>query len=138
MRTALIQCVAALQNCIDTYGHDKKMQDEMLAAIKAAEVKLDEPEQKPIGYASIFELERLKDPVVAGRPVFVGKEPAKGQIAIYLTPFDQSAKKMAIMDFLSDQVLMWNRRHEIPPIRVGYELSVAETIIDIVMKQMAP
>jgi hypothetical protein len=86
MRKILEQAVEALQECANTYNHDKTTQEKMLFVIAAASVKLAETGNGLIGYANIEELDRLKSPAVSGRPVFVSKEPGKGRMAIYSEP----------------------------------------------------
>jgi hypothetical protein len=77
MRKTLGLAIEALQECVNTYNHDKKTQDKMLSAIAAANNKLAEPEPNPIGYANIEEMAWLRYPGCQGRPVFISKAPGK-------------------------------------------------------------
>ena len=40
--------------------------------------------------------------------------------------------------FLGDALLMWNRRHDIPPIKVGYEYGVADALLQTLTAPAAP
>lgn len=40
--------------------------------------------------------------------------------------------------FLGDALLMWNRRHDIPPIKVGYEYGVADALLQMITAPAAP